>query len=130
MSFLFIDTHKRGLAAIEFVDEGTAKVKEMAIKPGRLMAVLSRKVDKQKLADASGVILVSGPGPFSSIRAGVLIGNLLARIFNKPLYQVSAPLKAPIPVIINSIKTKRIKPSKYVSPIYDAEANITLPKKI
>lgn len=115
---------------MEFVNEKTGRPKEIPVKPGQLMAVFAKRIDKKKLESAEGIILVSGPGPFSSIRAGVLIANLTSRIFKLPLYEVRSPLAKTFSEITSDIHGGRLKPSDYVSPIYDAEANITMPKKI
>lgn len=130
MTWFFIDTHERGFAGLGFVDEDQNSIKKHPVKPGALMEVLDKNYNKKDIANTDGIILVHGPGSFSAIRAGVLAGNLLARIYQKPLYAISAEEAKDLPKIINRLRANRLKPVKYADPVYDAKPNITLPKTI
>ena len=49
------------------------------------------KKAKCKMNDISRIIIVSGPGPFSALRIGVTVANVLAYQYNIPLYAIDTP---------------------------------------
>lgn len=130
MRWFFIDTHERGFACLGFVDDDKNSIKKYQVKPGALIEVLDKSFNKQHIADSDGIILVQGPGSFSAIRAGVLIGNMLARILNIPLYGINVQESNDPNNLPSKIKAKKIKALEYADPIYDSEPNITMPKTI
>ncbi|MBD3281564.1 hypothetical protein GF391_02345 [Candidatus Uhrbacteria bacterium] len=128
MELFFIDTHERGFASLGFVSKNYSSIKTYEVKPGALMETLDKNFAKKNIAEAEGIILVQGPGSFSSIRAGVLIGNLLARVYQKPLYAVSVRESQSPSRLITRIQNAELASVKYADPVYDAEPNITMPK--
>ncbi len=130
MNWFFINTHERNLAVLGFLADNNNSIKKYKVKPGALMKVFNKNFTKQDIAKAEGIILVTGPGSFSAIRAGVLIGNLLARIYQKPLYAISNKDSCDLPRLISRIQKSKLAPTNYAEPVYDAKPNITKPKHI
>jgi tRNA A37 threonylcarbamoyladenosine modification protein TsaB len=130
MNWFYIDTHERGLANLGFFNEQEITIKSFEIKPGSLVSTISKKFPKDKIASADGIVVVRGPGSFSAIRAGVLIANLISRIFEKPLYGITVEDSENLSNVLNKISSGQLKNLKYADPIYDSEPNITMPKKI
>ena len=91
--------------------------------------LLSEIVSVTKGAKLSGIVVVRGPGPFTAIRAALVIANTIAWIKNIP--------------VIGIIRTKKIDPAEIpqalwgrattyqqpVRPWYGRQPNITRPKK-
>jgi hypothetical protein len=130
MPLFYIDTHARGLVDLGFLDEQKNTIKSFNIKPGSLVGTIAHKFSKDKIASAEGIVVVQGPGSFSAIRAGVLVANLLSRIYAKPLYGITVEESGNLANILGLITSGKLKKLKYADPIYDREPNITLPKQI
>lgn len=58
----------------------------------KLLPTISRLIKKTKhdWSKLSGIIVVSGPGPFSALRIGVATANALAFALKLPLYEMSS----------------------------------------
>lgn len=97
---------------------------------GRAKAVLTAIAkDWDAYVDAlKGVIVVSGPGSFSSIRTGVLYGNLFSRFLGLPMYEVKGEGELNAHAALERIKSDELKRKGYIEPVYDREPNITVPK--
>lgn len=127
MSWLFIDTHRAGAFRLGSIARGTMDLRTYE---GRARDLLVRFARLRKTrASWEGVVVVAGPGTFSSIRTGVLYANLLSTCLCLPLVGVSveeasdeARLRACL------FDGKRHASASYVAPIYDAEPNITIPR--
>ena len=130
MSWLYIDTRERGFAVLGLLSKESSRLKRLPVPLGGLVAVMQKKFPPDVLQSALGVVVVSGPGPFSSIRTGVLTANLLARILHKPLYAVSGDGDIDTKAIVSKIASGQLKPVKYAEPLYDSEPNITISTKI
>ncbi len=98
-------------------------------KAARVLPVLER-LTKDRAAKIEGVLVVAGPGTFSSIRTGVLYANLIARLLAIPLIECSAEETVPgqFAQIIEAYLAGKRSSVTYVAPIYDREPNITLPR--
>jgi len=138
---LFIDTSVRGrirLAAIP--DDSRHPVDERVIEPSRDLVACAEGFFEPHLRRVRGIIVVAGPGSFSSIRSGVLLANLMSRFLNVPLYSVLADVATSKSQIVKSdlrypasyrelreqIVRGGLRPVPYVAPVYDAEPHITL----
>ncbi len=130
MSFIYIDARERGFVVLGLLDAESSKLKRLHVPLGGLVKVLQKYFTKSALESAQGIIVINGPGPFSSIRTGVLAANLLSRILRIPLYAVSGSGKIDISTLLRDVASGHIKPVKYAEPIYDAEPNITISKSI
>lgn len=125
MSWLFIDTSVR--ERIRFARLPTNGRVLECVKRGRqpLVAVLSSFIDANELSSYDGIVVVAGPGPFSAVRSGVLIANLLSRVYHIPLYGVRVEESRDLEKLRNALASQDMEPSSYVAPIYDQEPNIT-----
>ncbi len=88
----------------------------------------SKKIGFKKL---KGIIAVKGPGGFSSVRAGVVVGNTMAWALNIPIigFKLSEFKNLEDLIKKGRKKLKEAKPGKIVLPFYDKEPNIGKPKK-
>ena len=107
--------------------EGDYKVTEYLLKSIELIL----KNNKVKITELSGIMAVTGPGPFTSLRITCVVANTLAY-----------SLKIPVVGLVNRqqltndeelvklglTKLKTAKKNKYISPFYDQKPNITMAK--
>ena len=81
MAWLFLDTHAPGEARFAILEDG--KLPQITSIQGRavgLLPKLAKTMGNKGLKKIEGVCVVAGPGSFSSVRAGVLDANMIARI--------------------------------------------------
>lgn len=92
----------------------------------QLLAEIVGFTEGQKL---SGILVVRGPGPFTAIRAALVIANTLAWVKNIPVVGLVRQKKldpAKIPQAVWGRATTYRQP---VRPCYGRQPNITRPKK-
>lgn len=121
--WLFVDTSERDFARVALL--GPRIVIRTVAGRGRVLHALSDALPARRLPAVSGVCVVAGPGPFSAVRSGVLVGNLVARILGVPLMGILKDDASDLRRVRALLLKGRLCPSVYVSPIYDAEPNIT-----
>lgn len=131
MAWLFLDTHKPGEARFAWLEK--EKLPLVTLIEGRannLLPKLAKSVGAKGLKRIEGVCVVAGPGSFSSVRAGVLDANLIARLQKVPLVGVTVDEAQDLPVLSHKLFATHhsLKLAAYVAPIYDKEPNITVPK--
>jgi len=125
MPYLFIDTSERMRIRLAMIPlHGKIRRREVL---GRhsIVAILASFMNAATIPSLDGMIVVSGPGSFSAVRSGVLVANLLGRMYHVPLYGVRVEDARDLEGLRNTIAVKKLKASAYVAPIYDAEPNIT-----
>ena len=94
----------------------------------KLLPAISRLLETKKVALPSlqGIIVVSGPGRFSAVRAGVAVANALATAAGVPVVGVAGgPLQV---VAARDAKLLNKASHKLVIPAYGQEPSITLKK--
>jgi hypothetical protein len=147
---LFIDTHERGVIGFALIPTDVhRKIVSRRIEGSRELLREAEAFFGSSLERARGIIVVAGPGSFSSIRSGVLAANMMSRMMRIPLYGVNAeglacperslgelslpraePRGAESRIDLESVRRQIIegalKPVRYVAPIYDQEPNITV----
>lgn len=131
--YLFINAAQKGRIELQLLDdnksvatlikEGDYKISE------KLLFFVNRLLEDRNLAvkDVKGILTVSGPGAFTSIRVSAVVVNTLNQISGIPTYSD----------LLDKLDTeeKRLKALKKLShkhsviPYYDREANITVPKE-
>lgn len=107
---------------------GDYKVTEYLLKSIELIL----KNNKVKISELSGIVAVTGPGAFTSLRITVAVANTLAYslhipavgIINKQQLTDNDKL-----VKLGLAKLKTAKLGKYLSPFYDRGPNITIAKR-
>jgi hypothetical protein len=126
-SWLFIDTSSRERIRIALIEkeQNTEWITEGSRQS--LLLRLSEYISPKRLSGLSGICVVRGPGSFSSIRSGVLIANLLSRMYRLPLFGVDIDQSRDLSVLRTNLLTHTILSVTYVAPMYDAEPNITCP---
>lgn len=78
----------------------------------------------------SGVVIVRGPGRFSAIRTGIIIGNILSQELGIPILGVvKKTLLSDDAVLGSAQKVLGLKKYVAVKPWYGKKPNITKPKK-
>jgi tRNA A37 threonylcarbamoyladenosine modification protein TsaB len=126
MSWLFLDTrYKDRSRAALLPKKGKIKEREITGRGADLLAALDKMRVQPKAL--SGVVVVSGPGSFSSIRMGVLTANLFSRLLDIPLYAVETTDDPNLEEIRDKAVQGEFRAEKYVEPVYDREPNITKP---
>lgn len=129
--YLFINTTEQGKIRIALFNSkglvssinksGTVKLTE------KLVFFITQLLKKQKIEfkKLKGIVVVTGPGSFTSVRIGCVIANTLAQVLNIGIYGAHADSLNTDQLILKSIK--KLKKNKYVIPFYDREPNITIP---
>lgn len=129
MSWIFIDTSERGAVRLADVPRrGRIRVTQQKVLPGATVSAIASFVEPEKVAQADGICVVAGPGSFSAVRSGVLVANVLARMFGMPLHGLSREEATDMKAIRDRLLAHDITSTPYVAPVYDAEPNITCPK--
>ncbi len=131
MAWLFLDTHEPGKARFALLGEDQLPtVTEVEGRATALLPRLAKALGSKGIRGIDGVCVVAGPGSFSSVRAGVLQANLIARLQHKPLVGVTVDESRDLPVLSHKLHASHhsVNRSEYVAPMYDKEPNITLPK--
>lgn len=109
----------------------TGKLKSLRRKFERPGSVVVQMVDellkKQKILarDFSGVVVATGPGPFSSLRAGVAVANTLSYVLKIPVAGIAGEMTLRQLAQQGSGKLKRAKVGNIVVPKYGRPPNIT-----
>lgn len=85
------------------------------------------KTHNSKLVTLTGIIVVSGPGPFTALRIGVITANTLAWALKIPVVGVKlAEFRNTDDLIkISEVRIKKAKINTIVEPFYGKEPNIT-----
>lgn len=131
MAWLFLDTHKPGEARFAwFEKDKLPAITHIEGRTNNVLPKLAKSVGSKGLKRIEGVCVVSGPGSFSSVRAGVLEANLIARLLHVPLVGITADEAHDLPILSHKLFATHhsLKLAPYVAPIYDKEPNITIPK--
>ncbi|MFA5129771.1 MAG: hypothetical protein WC477_02495 [Patescibacteria group bacterium] len=124
--WLFLDTSSRSrLRLALFSQTGVERLQDDEGERRPLVALLSAFISHRELTSLTGVCVVKGPGSFSAIRSGVLIANLLSRLYHIPLVGISCDEAVDLALVAKRVHSRRVGKSKYVAPVYDAEPNIT-----
>lgn len=89
------------------------------------------KSKKISLKMLRGIIVVNGPGGFSSVRAGVVVANTMAWALNIPAVGFKLTEFKNLEDLIKrgSKRLSEVKPGKIILPFYDKKPNISKPRK-
>jgi tRNA threonylcarbamoyl adenosine modification protein YeaZ len=133
---LFINTAEEKNILVALIDNQKIKAKQESKSEYRqieeLLPLIAKllKSNKVKLEDLSGIIVVVGPGGFTSIRIGVVTANILSFALNIPVVGVKKEVEHDLADLVEEglAKLKKAKTGEIVMPFYDKEPNITTPK--
>jgi hypothetical protein len=102
------------------------KIAPVRGKSHRILAELNRRFSPADIKRADGICVVQGPGSFTAVRTGVLIANLLSRLFKKPLVGVTASEAGDAGALGAALYAGGLCATDYVAPQYSSEPNITV----
>jgi tRNA threonylcarbamoyl adenosine modification protein YeaZ len=116
----------RGDKVIDKIKQtGDYKVTEYLLKSIELIL----KKNKINASDLAGIIAVSGPGAFTSLRITCVVANTLAYSLKIPVIGITnrqGLTNDEKLVKLGLSKITKAKAFKYISPFYDCEPNITV----
>lgn len=97
-----------------------------------LLPLIDKLLQKNKIGfvDLQGLIIVSGPGPFTSVRIAVAVANTLSFALKIPVVGLEnkKPIKDEQNIKAGLLRLKKARIGSYIKPVYGGEANITRPK--
>lgn len=131
--YLFISPHDLAYAVFGLVQEvnGVAegeKIKKVETRPEQILEHLLQYLQEVSIdpCDLEGVIVVTGPGSFTALRAGVSVVNTFAFVHEKPLISVPNKELKDISELLKEVDFTKL--NTFVTPFYGREPNITKPK--
>ncbi|MDD5341072.1 MAG: tRNA (adenosine(37)-N6)-threonylcarbamoyltransferase complex dimerization subunit type 1 TsaB [Patescibacteria group bacterium] len=134
---LFINAAKEKELSVYLIDR--TKIKNRLKQKGDfkvseyLLLLVDKLLKKNKIGfgDLTGIITVSGPGPFTSVRIAVAVANTLSYSLKIPVVGIEFKKRQSEEQIIKQglSALKKTKIGSYIKPVYGGEANITRPKK-
>ncbi len=127
MVWLFLDTSQRDRIRFGALTAGNPRVRTFRGRAGGLLRLLPHSTVPQNLRRLTGICVVRGPGAFSSVRAGVLVANLLSRFARLPLVGIDLEDSRDLHALAKSLARREIAPSDVILPTYVAPPNITCP---
>lgn len=130
---LFINTAQSDRATVGLIQGRAFLIKKTFNSKFRESEKLLPEIDnllkktRCQLADLTGLIVVNGPGGFSSLRLGISVANALSYALKIPATGVKlAELFNPSKLAkIGDGRLRQIKTQKLVEPFYGQEPNIT-----
>jgi len=134
--YLFINTQNNEYIELAVVDDQGSIIMENKIsaryeQSEKLLDEIEKimKKGKTEFSGLKGVIVVTGPGGFTSLRIGVTTANTLAWILQIPIVGIKSENKDLGEVVKEGYKKIKNKKSfKQVLPEYGREPNITVKK--
>ncbi|NQU77581.1 tRNA (adenosine(37)-N6)-threonylcarbamoyltransferase complex dimerization subunit type 1 TsaB [Candidatus Falkowbacteria bacterium] len=95
-----------------------------------LLPAIAKFLPKNKIKELEGIIVVSGPGAFTSLRIGITIANTLAYALKIPIVGIKQTEFKNLEDLakIGQTRLKKLKSRKLVKPFYNKEPNITKSK--
>ena len=125
--WVFIDTAEAGRVRVGFIGKAQS-IHSVNARAGALLPEIARRFSSKRLQASAGVVVVAGPGSFSAVRGGVLVANLLARLWRKPLLGILRTDADDLDGLVSRLASGNIPAASYVAPVYDAEPNIIMKK--
>ena len=134
---LFINTADQNEVTLALVLNGNIVIKKTFLAKYRQAELLLPEIKKLFLNSQSGqkalrgIVVVSGPGPFSALRIGISTANALAYALNLPIVGVKLSeisKESNLGIFVSNI-FKKAKREFIVKPFYGAEPNITSKKR-
>ncbi len=129
MSWLYVDATDANRYAIGLLGDTAPRIWQGNAKSHAVLPAIASRIGASALRRVDGICVVAGPGSFTSTRTGVLIADLLARAFQKPLVGVTAEQTGDLSDLGRRLAAGKLPSTRYVAPVYSSEPNITVPKK-
>lgn len=127
-TWIFIDSAQAGAFRVGTLSHERVRVATVTARSHRILPEIAKRIGLSAIPSMEGICIVAGPGSFTAVRTGVLIANLLSRLFRKPLVSIMVEDASDLVRLSNQLATAHYPLSSYVAPVYSSEPNITLPK--
>ena len=103
------------------------KSSSLAVRLGSIESRRESRRAKKKLDQLKGVVVVTGPGPFTALRIGVITANTLSWALKIPTVGLKlTEFKDNTDLIVKgTAKLKKSSSQKIIMPFYGKEPNIT-----
>lgn len=129
MPWLFIDTHDMNQLRLAR-GSATSYREWSSTRRGGLLTLIAQKVGLRGCRSLDGICVVRGPGGFSCTRSGVVVANILSRIFQIPLVGVMVDQTGDLVSLFRRVQSDAAMSVAFVEPVYAMEPNITKPKHL
>ncbi len=108
------------------------QVKTVAAPPEQYLSTIAKSLAAWNIdpADLTELIVVSGPGAFTSSRLSTTLVNTFGFVHNIPLFSVANEERLPLAVFIENGALAKKESVRYAQPVYDRPPNITLPRPV
>lgn len=127
MRWVFIDTSVAGECRFGSIGPGrTSSVRRVPVRSNKLLPLLERRFGKGRPTSVGGIVVVAGPGSFSSVRGGVVVANLLARCWSIPLFGITVADTEDLKRLADRLSRGEVPSAPFVPPRYTSEPNITM----
>lgn len=126
--WLFIESIQSHVFRLGLLGPDKLRVKTYERRSNQLVGALADLISPQDLKKMEGICVVQGPGAFTPVRTGVLLANILARLYKKPLVGIDAFMAQDMSRLAASLMDKRYCAVSYVAPQYSSEPNIIIKK--
>jgi hypothetical protein len=130
MAWLLINSCERATLRLARIPL-TGEIQEQVIQGAQrsILSELEAIMSPLEISQLEGIALVYGPGSFSAVRGGVIVANLLSRLYHIPLYGFTKDEAIDLIDLRRQLASGSKESSQYISPLYDAEPNITMTKQ-
>jgi tRNA A37 threonylcarbamoyladenosine modification protein TsaB len=130
---LILDSSRRGELTVALVNGRTRVLRHRFNTPGsgHLLNLVEQLLHREKVAlgELSGIVVASGPGPFSALRAAASIANAMGYALDIPVVGIIGEHSAKELARRGMKKLARMKPGVIVTPHYGRPAHITKAKR-
>lgn len=132
--FLIIDTADSEKIFIALIKDNKILIKKELKARYRqaeiLLPAINKLIKQYHHRAIKGIIIVSGPGSFTSLRIGIATANTLGWVLNIPVAGVKLNEFNNLMTLMKvaAEKLRRVKVGQIVEPFYGQEPNITLKK--
>jgi tRNA threonylcarbamoyladenosine biosynthesis protein TsaB len=131
--YLYINTTERDYISIAILDDDKVikkkKVKSVRKHSEKLLKSIEQVLSSSKktMQDIKGIIVVKGPGSFTSLRIGITTSNALAFGLGVPIVGIDNDVD--YTATPSKLFAKKSKNSSIILPEYGSEPHITKSKK-
>ncbi|MEK7655603.1 MAG: hypothetical protein AAB386_02910 [Patescibacteria group bacterium] len=127
--WLFIDTSEVGRIRFGLLKSDRNHIWKVVARSGSLLPRIAMRIGLATVKKVKGVVVVSGPGSFSSVRGGVIVANLLSRFLSVPIIGITQDQAVDFPALTRRVFAGELSPTQFVAPIYSQEPNITVARE-
>lgn len=130
---LILDSSRRGELVVALTNGRTQTLRHRFDTPGsgQLLNLIEKLLHREKVApgELTGIVVASGPGPFSALRAAASIANAMGYALDIPVAGIAGELSVKELARRGAKKLERTKTGVLVVPHYGGPAHITKPPR-